>query len=182
MKKKELLKRITKLEKQVNSMRSLQVANACIDAAKNIAKSIEELDSNWDAEKAEQFNKFNPKEDVIYVPDGVLTSEMEITNGNHVLFYDGEWNVLHSQNGWPPSISYQFMIVPCKREELKAGDVAICYIPDGDTDINSEKEYLSSYCIVTDKGIVFWDEEDSGVNVCNYELNSDYVWYKVVEA
>ena len=143
MKKKELLKRIEALEKQVNSMRALQVAGDCID-----------------------------KEDVIYVPDGVLTHGMQIINGNHVLFYDGRWNVLHSENGWYPSRPYKFMLEPCKREDLKAGDVAFR------TDLENHRfENLSNYCIILDKGEQYW----SGKSCVFCDLNWDY-WYKVVEA
>ena len=125
----------------------------------------------------------NPQDETIYVPKGILEDKTkEIINGKQVLNHDEDgWNV-YAIPFIPISNEKQYKLVPCERKDLEAGDVAFCYLQEGETDIHYAKEDLSSYCIITEKGIVFWSEENSGITVCDYELNSDHVWYKVVKA
>lgn len=172
MKKKELLKRIEALEKQVDPMRSLQVANACIDAVKDIAKSIEELDSNCDAEKVEQFNKYKPEEYVIYVPDGVLNKWGSIKNGNYLLWSGSKGWDAAAYKDITPSKPNQFKLVPCKREELKAGDVAFR------NDLrNPDFTMMTNYCTILDEGYQYWCGKS-----CLFGYRDWTYWYKVVEA
>lgn len=124
-----------------------------------------------------------PKDEIIYVPKGILVDRtMSIINGKQTLRHDEDnWGV-YTLPFIPTTTEKQYKLVPCKRDVLEAGDVAFCFIPDVDSDINYIKEDLSCYCVVTDNGIVFWAEDNAGVTVCDYELNSDYIWYKVVKA
>ena len=124
-----------------------------------------------------------PQDETIYVPKGILEDKTkEIINGKHTLFCDEDgWNAMASSANLK-STEKQYKLVPCERKDLESGDVAFCYLQEGETDIYYAKEDLSSYCVVTDKGIVFWAEDDAGVSTCNYKLNSDYIWYKVVKA
>lgn len=117
-----------------------------------------------------------PKDYTIYVPDGILSYYGSIRNGEHYLRHiAGTWVVGHDKLT-EPSRPKQFKLVPVLREELKPGDAAfVCHMEDVLNPSN-----LECYAIVTNEGITFWDE--GGVAVCNYELNTDHVWYKVVEA
>lgn len=150
----ELLKRIEALEKIV---------------VKDTIKSIE--------------SALQPKDETIYVPDGILDSVGDIINGKHILCtYNVSWVVRNTLNEWISSKPNQFKLVPCKREDLKAGDVAFIFLKDGSRELKYELSNLECYSIVTEKGIVFWNSENGGIEVCNYKLNSKHVWYKVVEA
>jgi hypothetical protein len=189
MKKKELLKRIEALENKVNSMRGKEIArgiekkntdeNTCDTVSVDCTISLPTL-SNWNAEKVEKFNKFKPQDEIIYVPKGILRYNYnEIINGKQVLGHDKYgWNVT-AYYIVPNSTEKQYKLVPCERKDLKVGNVAFCYLPEGQTDIDYVKEDLSCYCIVTESGIVHWDY--MGVTI-HEKLNSDYIWYKVVKA
>jgi len=124
-----------------------------------------------------------PKDEIIYVPKGILRDDYgEIINGRQALGHDEDGWFVYTIPFIPESTEKKYKLVPCERKDLKVGDLSFFYLLEGQTDINYVKEDLSCYCIVTEKGIVFWSEEDGGVSVCNYELNSDHVWHKVVKA
>jgi hypothetical protein len=155
--KKSLEKRVDALEKQVRQARNLNIANSIIDTAKNICDSFE----------------IPPKPETIYVPNGILDDDGDIINGNHCLHYvRNDWRVTSSIESWPPSTPNQFRLVPCKREDLKAGDVAFrsCF----DT-IDTLR--LSCYCIILDEGYQRW----SGKN-CLFDNRTYSQWYKIVES
>jgi hypothetical protein len=164
MKKKELLKRIEALEKQ------LQPTAARFKEIADYANAINDVIQNA------------PKDETIYVPDGILESDMEIVNGNMTLFHDEDgWNAI-SYHNLTLSTPNQFKLVPCKREDLKAGDVAFVYLNEVNVDVKYEVINLENYMIVTEKGLVYWDCSSGGISVVDYELSSSHVWYKVVEA
>jgi len=122
-----------------------------------------------------------PKDETIYVPKGILEDKTkEIINGNQTLFYDEDgWNVC-AHTLILISTEKQYKLVPCERKDLKAGDVALCYLQCEESDINYVKEDNSCYCIVTEKGLVFWYY--NGIIVDDKTLSSNYIWYKVVKA
>jgi hypothetical protein len=122
-----------------------------------------------------------PQDETIYVPKGILRdNKHSIINGKQTLSHDEYGWFVYTIPFIPESTEKQYKLVPCERKDLKAGDVALCYLQCEESDINYVKEDLSCYCIVTEKGIVHW--EANGVFECDYELNSDYIWYKVVKA
>jgi hypothetical protein len=166
MKKKELLKRIEALEKQLQPHPTAARFKEIADHANAINDVIQNA----------------PKDETIYVPDGILERDMEIVNGKMILWHNEYgWDV-HSSDKISLSKPNQFKLVPCKREDLKAGDVAFVYLNEYNNDIKYELINLENYMIVTEKGLVYWDCSSGGISVVDYELNSSHVWYKVVEA
>ena len=167
MKKKELLKRIEALEAGLYGKENAWMKYI------TVKPKVSEPDDLV----------IKPKDDTIYVPDGILGKEMYILNGNKALSGElGEWEVGYVDCGWTPSEPNQFKLAPCKRDELKAGDVAFIFHNSDGNEFNYELSNIEYYSIVTENGIVFWQSDNSGVEVCNYELNAKHVWYKVVEA
>lgn len=64
---------------------------------------------------------------------------------------------------------------PCKREDLKCGDVALCF--DEDSDIEATIDEISEYAVIlNDTEYAMWDDQMSAVVD---DLNYEY-WYKVV--
>jgi hypothetical protein len=172
MKKKELLKRIEALEKQFDIL-SDEVMDLEVE---------KQLQPNPTAEKfkaiADHANSINdviqnaPKDKTIYVPDGILTDEMDIINGNHLLFFSDGWAVICTNGTHDNSKPKQFKLEPCKREDLKVGDVAFRTSFDKPTFDN-----LSKYCIVLEDGCQYWNQRE-----CQFDDMSYNHWYKVVEA
>ena len=163
MKKKDILKRIEALEKQMQPCPTAEKFKAIADHANAINEVIQNA----------------PKDETIYVPDGILDVEGDIVNGDRVLhYYIGGWNVNVVNE---LSTHRQFKLEPCKREDLKVGDVAFrtsfdspnlsCYP-------TSKLAYvLSRYCIVLEDGFQYWNKRE-----CQFDDMSYNYWYKVVEA
>jgi hypothetical protein len=152
---KSLKKRVEALEKQVRQVRNLNVANSIIETTKNICDSF----------------KVPPKPETIYVPDGILDDDGDILNGKHCLHYCGGWQV-SIWNCGAPSTPNQFKLVPCKREDLKVGEVAFsCDYDEIDPSV------LESYCIILDEGCQHWSDKD-----CMFDDEYYNHWYKIVEA
>jgi hypothetical protein len=185
MKKKDLLKRIEELEKiiQKHYLVEMMKGDEQLGLYKQPCPTAEKFKAIADhANAINEVIQNAPKDDTIYVPDGILDVNMEIINGNTALFYNNEvWNAISYHNIIPSSPN-QFKLVLCKREDLKAGDVAFVYLNEGNVDVKYEVSNLENYMIVTDKGIVFWDCSSGGISVINNKLNGNHVWYKIVEA
>jgi hypothetical protein len=200
MKKKELLKRIEALEKQFDilsdEVMDLEVEKQmqpCPTAAKfkaiaDHANSINDVIQNAPKDKKHKciycgkMTKMpdekchmapeTANDETIYVPDGILDVNMEIINGNMALFYNDEvWSVLPYYNT-NQSTHQQFKLEPCKREDLKVGDVAFRTSFDKPTFDN-----LSRYCIVLEDGCQYWNQRE-----CQFDDMSYNHLYKIVEA
>ena len=172
MKKKELLKRIEALEKQFDilsdEVMDLEVEKQ-MQPCSNAAKFKEIADH---ANAINDVIKNAPKDDTIYVPDGILDVNMEIINGNMALFYNDEvWSVLQYYN-INQSRHHQFKLEPCKREDLKVGDVAFRTSLDIPRFNN-----LSRYCIILEDGCQYWNKRE-----CQFIAIGYNHWYKIVEA
>jgi hypothetical protein len=172
MKKKELLRRIEALEKQFDIL-SDEVMDLEVEKQMQPCPTAEKFKAIADhANSINDVIQNAPKDDTIYVPDGILDVNMEIINGNTALFYNNEaWNAISYHNIIPSSPN-QFKLVPCKREDLKAGDVAFRTSFDKPTFDN-----LSKYCIVLEDGCQYWNKRE-----CQFDDMSYNHWYKVVEA
>ena len=152
----DLLKRIEALEKQMQPCRTADKFKAIADHANSINDVIQNA----------------PKDKTIYVPDGILTDEMDIINGNITLFHDDDgWNAMSDKN-IKRSKPNQFKLVPCKREDLKVGDVAFRTSFDKPTFDN-----LSKYCIVLEDGCQYWNKRE-----CQFDDMSYNHLYKIVGA
>jgi hypothetical protein len=155
--KKSLENRVDALEKQVRHVRNLNVANSIIETTKNICDSF----------------KVPPKPDTIYVPDGILDGDGDILNGKHCLHYvRNDWRATSSIESWTPSTPNQFKLVPCKREDLKAGDVAF-----RSDNPNMKPIMVRQYCIIVEEGYQYWDGKNCSLGSAPYAN-----WYKIVEA
>jgi hypothetical protein len=150
----DLLKRIEALEKQMQPCPTAEKFKEIADHANAINEVIQNA----------------PKEEVIYVPDGILDIEGDVVNGDRVLhYYMGGWNVNVVNK---LSTHRQFKLEPCKREDLKVGDVAFR------TSFNKPTfDNLSKYCIVLEDGCQYWNKRE-----CQFDDMSYNHLYKVVEA
>ena len=174
MKKKELLKRIEALEKQFDIL-SDEVMDLEVEKQMQPCPTAEKFKAIADhANSINDVIQNAPKDKTIYVPDGMLNAQGGILNGGHALcFDDGYWEVSHlGGNGWTPSKTNQFKLEPCKREDLKVGDVAFRTSFDKPTFDN-----LSKYCIVLEDGCQYWNQRE-----CQFDDMSYNHWYKIVEA
>ena len=194
MKKKELLKRIEILESMVGKFevhKCMPTEKPIVSVpqwAKNLMKEASKdltapsIQPHPTAEKfkaiAAHANAINdviqnaPKDETIYVPDGILNAAGNIVNGKHILSPEKEsYDVMFLGDDVSKSKPNQFKLVPCKREDLKVGDVAFRNM--GHDEINR----LCNYCIVLNGKVQYWDGDN-----CMSD-NIDYLyWYKVVEA
>jgi hypothetical protein len=141
---------------------------------KKRVEALEKIQRNVDLLKWGTDNTYPtaPKPETIYVPDGILDSNGDIVNGNHSLHYFKGWQVSYNPDGWSPSDPNQFKLVPCKRKDLKAEDVAFSCDYD-----EIEPSMLECYCIVLDEGCQHWDGKD-----CVFDGDDYNNWYKIVEA
>lgn len=125
-----------------------------------------------------------PKDETIYVPKGMISDNTfgGIINKKKCLhFNNNDWGVISYPN-LQRSTKNKFKLVPCKRDELEAGDLAFVYLPYKTLDFNQEIRNMVNYCVVIEDGIACWVSENGGVDLFNYELNSEHVWYKVAKA
>ena len=149
----DLLKRIEALEKQLQPCSTAEKFKAIADHANSINEVIQNA----------------PKDETIYVPDGILDVEGDIVSGDRVLhYYIGGWNVNVVNE---LSTHRQFKLEPCKREDLKVGDVAFRTSFDSPTFDN-----LSNYCIILDEGYQYWNDKN-----CFFDDMSYNHLYKIVE-
>jgi hypothetical protein len=120
-----------------------------------------------------------PQDEIIYVPKGILRdNKHSIINGKQTLSHDEYGWFVYTIPFIPESTEKQYKLVPCERKDLKAVDVALCYIADAESDVNFLKEDVCNYCIIIENGFVCWDE----MGVAIYENIQGYIWYKVVKA
>jgi hypothetical protein len=172
MKKKDLLKRIEALEKQFDIL-SDEVMDLEVEKQMQPCRTADKFKAIADhANAINEVIQNAPKDETIYVPDGILESDMEIVNGNMTLFHDEDgWNAI-SYHNLTLSTPNQFKLVPCKREDLKVGDVAFRTSFDKPMFDN-----LSKYCIVLEDGCQYWNKRE-----CQFDDMSYNHLYKVVEA
>ena len=172
MKKKDLLKRIEALEKQFDIL-SDEVMDLEVEKQMQPCPTAEKFKAIADhANSINDVIQNAPKDDTIYVPDGILNKDMDIVNGKMILWHDEYgWNV-HSSDRISLSKPNQFKLVPLNREDLKVGDVAFRTSFDKPTFDN-----LSKYCIVLEYGCQYWNQRE-----CQFDDMSYNHWYKVVEA
>jgi hypothetical protein len=170
MKKKDLLKRIEALEKQFDIL-SDEVMDLEVEKQMQPCPTAEKFKAIADhANSINEVIQNAPNDETIYVPDGILDVEGDIVNGDRVLhYYIGGWNVNVVNE---LSRHHQFKLEPCKREELKTGDVAFRTSFDKPTFDN-----LSKYCIVLEDGCQYWNKRE-----CQFDDMSYNHLYKIVEA
>ena len=170
MKKKDLLKRIEALEKQFDIL-SDEVMDLEVEKQMQPCPTAEKFKAIADhANAINEVIQNAPKDETIYVPDGILDVDGDIVNKDRVLhYYIGGWNVNVVNE---LSTHRQFKLEPCKREDLKVGDVAFRTSFDKPTFDN-----LSKYCIVLEDGCQYWNKRE-----CQFDDMSYNHLYKIVEA
>lgn len=183
----ELLKRIEALENEVKFnalVKRIDRESARPQHHKDSLSAIDEI-AKQPCPTAAKFKRIadhaqaitneiaSPKEDVIYVPDGIIDSQGSIINNGHCLYFnDGSWEVQHLESKDWFCESNKFKLVPVKREELKSGDVAFRLDNYG----LDYRDDLHLYCIILEDGYQFWSGRD-----CVFATATCKHWYKVVE-
>jgi hypothetical protein len=121
-----------------------------------------------------------PETEALYVPSGILNSHGGIVKGSHYLYgVEGSWGIMYSPIQTPTAP--QFKLEPCAGTDLKDGDVALLYLKEEGNELIRSMLDLECYCLIIQGGFIFWSK-DATIDVCTYALNSNYRWYKVVEA
>ena len=129
-----------------------------------------------------QINQLIQDQEIIYVPDNILTKHKAIINQKHIIVWSSPgqtYEIFYNED--KPSTHQQFKLVKCKRNELQPGDVAFRTYQE-----NKMEEQISElwrYCLILheikNKYYIAWNRGEDGDIYRGYSNWNQ--WYKVVQ-